>query len=520
MSFEALAHQHEFTLTGFPAEWLPLTYLYDPDLPLFPLVYLHLLDPTLPNGQRPQHRDRIYGYVRQVALIQGGAKVTLVLNKNLADANEAKYIAPLETEVAHRLGCGDPITEAHIRGALKGSLSGSNDLLLELWHGVVGPAFGGKLPFGRILDPVFGLVRYIASWFSEGGRKGELIQTHYFLTAFGERIHAGSPVNVDFYLLPTFAELRDTSNTLALFPKFRSFIGAAKEFVDAYCEQKAVGSHTYSFFRAPKAGFTKLDTASLLKTFGKHTGASNHALHENYNAFDRGPMRSVLSLMMFHDIRTSNVRPDALSADDCREMYLNLGGSYQSPKVMQLYAQQCFAAEPGLPLDNWVTTFLKWPLNFKEDRLTKAGERKFFAELFAASDSWGRIERLIWVAAQARKVHSSVCASILWCVRFGGEEKKLRGANPLSCKICASYIRDHCPSYDSIRGLTVSINATGADFVVKTSTGAAASDFDSVSGQNVFDRYSPRDRPLDFKPYPQPGQPTGTITVEKFIELY
>ena len=53
MAFESLSHHYQFNIQNFPSEWLPLTYLYDPDLPLFPIQYFHILDPNLRKGDRP-----------------------------------------------------------------------------------------------------------------------------------------------------------------------------------------------------------------------------------------------------------------------------------------------------------------------------------------------------------------------------------------------------------------------------------------------------------------------------------
>ena len=75
MPFEALSEKHEFLIPDFPEEWLPLVYLYDPDLPLFPIYYFHVLDPELAPGHRPSERDRAFGYVHHVNLEPSGLRV-------------------------------------------------------------------------------------------------------------------------------------------------------------------------------------------------------------------------------------------------------------------------------------------------------------------------------------------------------------------------------------------------------------------------------------------------------------
>ena len=520
MPFEALSERCEIKLPDFPAEWLPLTYLYDPDLPLFPVVYFHALDPELPAGQRPSHRDRVFGYIQYVNLDAAGATAGLVLNKDLNQPGNTKYQPVVEGLVRDRLGLGDPIHPGDIPGSLKKELTGANQLLVELWHQIVAAAFGNLLPFGRIFDPVFGLVRFIASWNSEGGRKGELIQSHYFMSAFGVRIAVGGGVNADFYLLPTMEEFQDLTNPLNIFPEFSVLLAAAEDFVADHCSEVAITGQRFSKFnRSAALGGAQLNTASIRQLIASKPDPKREALFENYNAFNRGPHRSIISVMMLHDLRHCAWNPTTLTPEVCARMYSELSGTFQTPKVIQLYAQQCFGTKSVLPIDNWVGTFLHWPIGFHLD------SKKRYPRLFETSDIWARIERLIWIASQARKVHSSVAAEILWCIRYGGPEREMRGANPLSCKICLPSIRSVCPAYALIKDREVVFNtaAPWGAFSISTSAGNATAPnqtFNRVRGPGVYDEYSTRDRPNGFKPYPQAHASGGTFTVKDFLAVY
>ncbi|MBN8995870.1 MAG: hypothetical protein J0H94_11645 [Rhizobiales bacterium] len=520
MPFEALSEKYEFSFADFPAEWLPLTSLYDPDLPLFPVVYFHELDPNLPAGNRPGHKDRVFGFIRYVNLTEAGAVVGVVLNKDLKLPANAQYRPVVEQAVRDRLGLGDPIRQHEFAAALGKDLASANRLLQELWHQIVAPGFGGALPFGKMWDGVFGLVRFVASWNSEGGRKGELIQTHYFVSHFGERIAAGNTVNADFYLLPTMGEFQDETNPLHLFPRFAELIGAASAFAASHCTEKKVGAAKFSSFnRAAALHGGKLNTANVRAFYAAQPPPTRRALTENYNAFNRGTHRPILALMMLHDLRRRYWDPSALTPALCAAVYIELQGTFQSPKVIELYGQQCFGVRCALPIDNWVETFLARPVGFK----LKAKES--YAKLFEASGVWGRVERLIWVASQARKVHSSVAADVLWCVRFGGPEGDIRGANPLSCKICLKAIRDVCPGFAAIKDREVVFNATrpAGGFSIATSGANATAPnqtFGVVCGQNVYDEYSAHDRPDGFKAYPQPRSTSGPFTVGEFIADY
>src|SRR5689334_14517110 len=141
MPFESLSERHEFQISSFPEEWLPLTHMYDPDLPLFPLQYFHVLDPALPPGMRPGERDRVYGFIHHVNLIGQTLSVTVALNKNLQAEQNSHLIPVVEAEIRHRLGLGDPITLPQLSGRLGGALSDGNGLVRELWHQIIDRQF-------------------------------------------------------------------------------------------------------------------------------------------------------------------------------------------------------------------------------------------------------------------------------------------------------------------------------------------------------------------------------------------
>lgn len=519
MPFESLSARSEIAIPDFPSEWLPLTYLYDPDLPLFPILYFHALDPSLTPNQRPTFKDRVFGFVQYLNLTPAGAVAGVILNKDLSLPENDKYKAVVEALVRERLGVNERITLPDLHNGLSGPLASANTLIDELWHQIVAPVFGNALPFGKSWDGVLGLVRFIASWNSDGGRKGELIQTHYFCSAFGERIASGNTINVDFYLLPTFEEFQDETNPLNIFPNFRNLVKAAASFGSKYCEDVEIENHKFTSFKLAKAGVGgKLNTESIIALINKEPEPTRTALFENYNAFNRGPLRSIISLAMLRDLRRKGWSPDKLEPSLCAKMYFRLKGAYQTPKVIQLYAQQCFGAKSAFPIDTWVKTFVKWPLGFH------LSNEASYSTLFASSSVLGKLERLIWVAAQGRKVHSSTCAEILWCIRYGGPEKQMRGANPLACKICLPQIRSGCPAFAMIAPMPVQFNKTNPStgFAIGTSANNSASPnqrFVRVQGNGAYDEYSPRDRPSGFSAYPQ-NHSTNPLTVSDFINTY
>jgi hypothetical protein len=284
-----------------------------------------------------------------------------------------------------------------------------------------------------------------------------------------------------------------------------------------------VGKLTFSAFRIATTGATKLSTQSILPVFGRDS-SHRDSLLENYNAFNRGPQRSVIALMMFSDLRRGKWAPGLFTPQACAEMYVGLEGSYQAPKVIQLYLQQCFGSLSVLPIDNWIETFVRWPLGFN------ASKKSYHQELFASCDVWGKAERLIWLAAQSRKVHSSVAANILWCIRYGEPANKKRdgrkrGANPLSCKICDEQIRGVCPAFSSIRQKLISFNQNDKNTTFRiTSSGGdnvkPSQLFVRCEGPDLCDVYSVPDKPAGFQKFPAIGHTGDPITVEDFVKLY
>jgi hypothetical protein len=527
MPFESLSFRHTLQITEVPHRWLPLIHLYDPDLPLFPIYYFHALRSDLAAGARPRAEDRVFGYVEHIRVRDaGGIEAGLVTNKDLALPANNAFRASAEFEVRARFGVIDPVTIADVSNSFQPPLQHANQVLAELWHRVIANAYGNLLPFGRLWDEVLGLARFVASWNAPAGRKSELIQTHYFATRFGQFIQAAAGIpQVDFHLLPTATELLDQANPLSDFSGFRDLLRVAEAFAAHYGTVRAVGSVNITAFNRPAPG--RLNSQALFNIIdGGHIPNNlRPAAVECFNTFDKGPQRTVIYLLMLNDLRHGLLQPGALTPAQCGSIYDGLARSYQSPKVIEIYAQQCFGNRHAMPIDTWIDTFLKWPL------LVYPTERSQtpYTDVFSHAVGLGKVERLLWVTGQARKVHSSACDDAVWCVKYGSDAGP-RGANPLACNICLEAIRNHCPAYAAIRHKTVGFNgaAPAADFQVSTSIGNNVTPhqtFLTCTGRSIYaaieDNFSPADDPSGFAPFPQPGHAAGAqFTVEEFVERY
>jgi len=522
MSFERLSYRYTLAIRNYPERWFPFIHLYDADLPLFPLQYFHVLTSNMSSEEVPSAEDRAFGYIERTHLSSSGLEVGIICNKDLEEAENSNLLSPVRSEIEERLGVSNPLTHADVSAAFRPPFSQANAVLDQIWQRVVPGAFGESLPFGRFLDAVFGLARFVASFYSPAGRKSEWIQTHYFCSRFGERIDvSGNLPKMDFYLLPTFNEITGQSDLHKLFPKFQALSDAATDFHRRFCSVRNIGGGlAFSKFNPPFQGV--LNTAKILDLINSLNPSSREPLTQCFNAFDKGPLRTVMFLQMLNDLRDHRLLPQKLTSNQIGFIYDSLGGFYQTPKVIALYAQQCFGNTAALPIDTWIETFMKWPLAIYPTT------GRSLHSVFASATNIGKVERLLWISAQARKVHSSLCDDALWCVKYDSRGKP-RGANPLACGACLASIRGRCPAYASIAGWTISFNQSRGsnNFAIWTSQGNNAAinqSFTVCEGESpygeVHDDFTPVDVPNAFAPYPQSGHEGQALTVDHFVRTY
>lgn len=532
MPFSPLAYRMEIPLPDFPREWEPIVHLYDPDLPLFPTQYFHVL--PIANGVGRQS-DRTYGFIERVVVndAQQGATAHIISNKDLSRAGAAGLLALVTVEVSERLGILHKVEIADVLGAFLPPYESRNAVLAALWQRVASRSFGGYLPFGRTWDHTLGLARWVASFNTKGGRKAELIMTHYFASKFGERIQSADGLpQVDFYLLPTLAELRGGAAALGAFPLFEELVRAVDQLEQhqlvngAAITRRAIGRLEVSKFNASADGVAgPFNTERLMHLFDRCVDPElRRSLFEVYNAFNKGPPRTILFLLMLADLKSGRLVPEALTVQEFGELYRGLSGTYQSPKVTAMYSQQAFGNPNALPIDTWIATFFRTPLNIGDGKTLPAN-------VFDSMVGIGKVERLIWMAAQARKVHSSICDDALWCMKYAGPEKKPRGAGPLACAVCLSSIRVACSAFASIRDERVEFNVAlplGTAFTIKTSmsnNAAHGQSFIDCTRPNVVnaptDDFTPKDCAEQLRDFPQGGHiPDEGMTVAEFVARY
>lgn len=487
-------------------------------------MYFHEI-PAGVEGQ-PTEADRVFGYIQKVNVEDNGEMhATVVVNKDLNNERNQAFGYVVRSAVRHRLGIANAVTLADVTNCFRPPLDYANAVLGDLWRRVVANAYGNKLPFGRLWDAVFGLARFIASFNSpRGGRKSELIMTHYFASRFGERIQsAGANPQVDFFLLPTMAEVTDPGNLLHSFPKFASLIRVAEHVRNEFADDEVdVDGVRVSKFTNPRGGMfdTNVWREFILPSVPYH---DRSAATECFNAFDKGPPRTIIALLMLADIRARRINYETLTPRQLGGMYDRLGGTHQAPKVINIYAQQALGNIGAFPKDLWIKTLLKWPLCvWPEDP-----GRNRYRDLLSMANNPGKVERLLWIAAQARKVHSSACDDSLWCIKRSSTSDH-RGANPLACKQCV--LKRSCPAFARIVNRQVTFNAPVVPdngFNIVTSEGnnqTVNQRFVSCTGNSIYDRifddFSGADCPSSFAPFPTQGHQGEPMTVADFINRY
>ncbi|MEA3329936.1 MAG: hypothetical protein U9Q06_04295, partial [Nanoarchaeota archaeon] len=120
------------------------------------------------------------------------------------------------------------------------------------------------------------------------------------------------------------------------------------------------------------------------------------------------------------------------------------------PKIWGCFLQQGFGKEEIIPIDNWVESIYSNPLAIRDND-----------EFLNSFYKLGKLERLFWLVAQARKTNMQIIFNSLWCIKYGtgastsveSNSKILRGPNPLSCYKCE--LRTNCVGYKNIKEKTI-----------------------------------------------------------------
>ncbi len=434
-----LKYETKIKIEDIPLQWMSRFELYYPDLPQFPITYIHNMFET----------KRIYGFIAATSfdVKKTCCDVELLFISNIKLNEKDKKLVKVEIE--ERFGSADKVGIKDMIECCNGQKQYIS-FFKELWK-YISRSFGEYIPYGKFYEEIYSIVRFVSAWQPKTGRQSEMRMLYNFLSAFGESVKVkGKWDYLDFFILPTYEEI--INEDLDDFPKFKTLYGGMKKIWKIYFtdEQELEDMKIKSLKKAwpqAKDNFMKEITFPLYKK-GKLTLEEKQNIDRLVDAFNRHSWRAaffIWSIMSLHekDYRTWDKKFFV-------KFYLNKKRAVgSSPKVIACFLQQGFKNEEVIPIDIWVKSFYELALGIQT-------EEKFFNSF----SKMGKLERAIWLSSQANKTNIKTFFDLMWCTRYGVTgNSELRGPNPISCYECK--LMKKCPSYAKIKKSPVLIYEEG-----------------------------------------------------------
>jgi len=401
-----------------------------------PMFYVHL--------PPDRHRDRLYGCAISIAPGKPAGEdmrefeIALALNE---EPPQESYQA-LKDEIENRIGLSQAVTISEMRK--KFSEQKEMVELAELLWPRLRAYYGDMLPYGRLYDQVFGILRFACSFNTIGGRQQEYIMLSNLLARLGEKARVNPSIGLrSFRLLPHYSDFG--SGKWREFTTFSHNMKAIEEFGKSRLTEKVtVAGHTYNVlghkFQAPQTNdkWTKLVSGLSSPT--------QRVLTDIKEDLNRNFMRPLVLLTPLYNLVLGFPFHKVTGADfyaaEARAIY---------PKIHAAFLQQAFGQEDSIPVDMWIGTFYRELLQIEDSRIP------------TLCKGLGKYERLVWLAAKLRKTNQPEFDDILFCIKTGvmrSEERTTgsivpRTANPVSCALCAW--RPKCPRYRSLGNEEVAV---------------------------------------------------------------
>ncbi|MDA1123184.1 MAG: hypothetical protein O2834_03000 [Crenarchaeota archaeon] len=448
-----IKYEYTVTLDRVPVQWVPKFELFTNDLPNFPLVYVH----------HYENKKRVFGFPISASFVkfEHGTcipEIKFLSNADLEHNEDARKI--VESELSERFGISNRVNLEDIMIACKGDAK-YQEFFKTIWEKVIKPDHGNYIPFGNYYEKFYSIFRFNAAWNTagRGGRQQELRIVYWFLREYGIR----AKVEIEgydfyqFFLLPTFKEVK-TKNLLD-FTKFEKLFKVIEKIwnLEFTFESELLNKKIRSMQKTwPKKrdGFVKY-LKEKHEDVGALTPDESHDLGLLVDMFNRNPQRAIGFIWSVMSINELDY--DSWSKDFLDQFYLKYFGSNSEtvgvyPKVIACFLQQGFGNEYAIPMDDWILTFAKHPFGLDGVKLEPNSTKKdqlllTHKEFFERFDNRAKLERLIWLVGQSKKVNMDPVFDMLWCVRYGttGKDSKLRQQNPIACYQCN--IKNQCKGY-------------------------------------------------------------------------
>jgi len=442
---QALNYEKVFTLNDVPKQWIQKFELFYPDLPGYPIVYVHA----------KKDGKRVYGFPASVSYEirdenNCDVHLTFISNINLEQDSDLDQVVQVELE--NRFGVSDKFGIEELKSCCKGEKR-FEDFFEEVWK-YVSLVNGKYLPYGRFYEKIFSIVRFVSAYDPKTGRQSEMRMLYNFMSIFGEPVKISDNwKHLHFFVIPTYSDVK--GEEFSDFPRFGKLFGAMKKIWDKEFT-KTISLEGRTFQSLNNAWEKKKDLfiqnrMKPLQEEGVIDASERFQIERLVDAFNRYSWRSAFFIWNIMNIQTNDY--DTWNKDDFVNFYLETKKSDTttqnrktvgvSQKVVACFLQQGFGKKEIIPVDTWIKSFYKYALGIES-------EKKFF-ETF---DEMAKLERVIWALAQSKKTNITTFFDMLWCIRYGVTgNKELRGANPIACYECK--LKTKCPGFSTIKSTKI-----------------------------------------------------------------
>ncbi len=398
---------------NIPLQWIPKIEIYYPDLPQFPIMYIHT--------QRDDG-ERLFAFPVSVSFdIRDNycdAEFCVLCNRNDGESKEI-----IQSEIEERIGLSDKVTKEVAIACCNGNKE-YETFISDLWQ-YVSMSYGDSIPYGRLFEEIYSIARFVSAWQPKTGRQSEMRMLYNFMSEFGEEVTV--PENwqhLECYLTPNLRDVQ--SKQLDEFLKFKILDSAIrKAYEHEYTNTVVINSTSFKampkVWKQNKDDFIK-NVSFRLYNEGILDEDEKYSLERLVDAFNRNAWRAAYYISSYMSIEHNY---NSWSKEFFLNVYETKLKGY-SQKVMACFLQQGFKNKEIIPIDTWVETFYNYALGISRRK-----------ELYDNFSELGRLERMIWLASQANKTNMKNFFDLLWCQRYGTiGNSRLRGINPIACSEC------------------------------------------------------------------------------------
>ncbi len=426
--FEA-KFEADIEVKDIPVQWIPKIEIYYPDLPQFPIMYIH----------KNVEEGRLIAFPVAVSFNISGQSCMAAFHV-LSSLKVTETIRDtIKTEIEERMGLSDKITKEVVLQCCKDSAE-YKTFFTDLWQ-YISASYGDSIPYGRFYEEVYSIVRFVSAWLPKTGRQSEMRMLYNFMSIFGEEVTLPNEwSHLECYVIPHLKDVK--SKNFSEFKKFAVLDSAMrKTFEHEFTNTAKIANEEFKAqrkaWKQDKDSFINLVSRPLYESKVLNEDERN-CIERLVDAFNRHSWRAAYFISSYMSIDKDY---ESWTKEFFMEFYAR-GGELKgySEKVIACFLQQGFKKEEIIPIDIWIKSFYWYPLGISTNE-----------EFYEKFDLMGKLERVIWLASQANKTNMKAFFNLLWCQRYGTTGNgSLRGINPIACSECA--LKRTCVGLGNLRG--------------------------------------------------------------------